>query len=106
METRGGILAKLLDTDRPSVALELPPVSGNQPRMLLSSGSRGVFVNLHTKAPTEERLSWTAPPIMIRLATPFLVALTPRSVEVHDLALLTPVQAVQVSHALPVCVAE
>ena len=36
---------------------------------------------------------------MIRLATPFLVALTPRSVEVHDLALLTPVQAVQIGPA-------
>ena len=74
------------------MALELPEGRVGYPRMLLSSGARGVFVNLHTKQLNEERLSWSGPPLLVRLATPFIIALTARTIEVHDQALLTHVQ--------------
>ena len=62
-----GQTTRVLDTDRPGVALLLPasPLRGR--RVLLSSGAKGVFVNLATRSVvSEERLTWSAPPVHVR----------------------------------------
>ena len=60
-----GRTTRLLDTDRPAVALLLPPSPVREGRrVLLSNGSKGVFVNLTTRSVVpEERLTWSAPPV-------------------------------------------
>ena len=58
-----GATTKLIDTERPGIAVELPASPMRPARVLLSSGSRGVFVNLATRTVSEERLTWTSPPL-------------------------------------------
>jgi hypothetical protein len=71
------------------------PVRG--PRVLLSTGSRGVLLDVSGRE-QEERLTWTAPPLAVRLsARTFFVAALPGQIEVHDAATLAPVQILDVS---------
>jgi hypothetical protein len=71
------------------------PVRG--PRVLLSTGSRGVLLDVSGRE-QEERLTWTAPPLAVRLsARTFFVAALPGQIEVHDAATLAPVQTLDVS---------
>ncbi|CBJ28092.1 conserved unknown protein [Ectocarpus siliculosus] len=73
------------------VILPVPASSARGARVLLSSGSRGLLVDLVGRG-HEERLTWTAPPLSVCLSTAFFVAALPRQVEVHDLASLAPLQ--------------
>jgi len=92
IDLASGNTTKLMDTDRPGICLELPATPLAPARVLLSSGSRGVFVNLATRTLGDERISWSAPPLQACIATPFLLAATERTLEVHDLGLLRNVQ--------------
>jgi|MDSY01.2.fsa_nt_gb WD40 repeat protein len=61
-----GQTTRLLDTDRPGIALLLPASPVREQRVLISSGSKGVFVNPLTRSVvTEERLTWSAPPVHV-----------------------------------------
>eukprot|EP00903_Cladosiphon_okamuranus_P017098 g15754.t1 len=78
------------------VILPVPASSARGARVLLSSGSRGLLVDLVGRG-HEERLTWSAPPLSVCLSTAFFVAALPRQVEIHDLASLAPLQAFDLS---------
>ncbi|CAM9684429.1 unnamed protein product [Pylaiella littoralis] len=80
------------------VILPVPASSARGARVLLSSGSRGLLVDLVGRG-HEERLTWSAPPLSVCLSTAFFVAALPRQVEVHDLASLAPLQTFDLSGA-------
>jgi hypothetical protein len=89
-----GSHTKVLDTDRLGICLPIPSTSTRPSRLLLSNGNRGVFVDMQTWTISDESISWTAPPIQASVSTPFILACTERTMEVHDLALLHAVQNV------------
>eukprot|EP00752_Nemacystus_decipiens_P012161 g10780.t1 len=78
------------------IILPVPASSARGARVLLSSGSRGLLVDLVGRG-HEERLTWSAPPLSVCLSTAFFVAALPRQVEVHDLASLAPLQTFDLS---------
>ncbi|CAM9318128.1 unnamed protein product, partial [Laminaria digitata] len=80
------------------IILPVPTSSARGARVLLSSGSRGLLVDLMGRG-HEERLTWSAPPLSVCLSTAFFVAALPRQVEVHDLASLAPLQTFDLSGA-------
>jgi hypothetical protein len=99
VDLASGHTVKLLDTERPGCCVELPATPLRPARVLLSAGSKGVLVNPATRAVGDERIAWSAPPLHVCVATPFLVAATERCLEVHDLGLLRQVQTVALGPA-------
>ncbi|CAM9189087.1 unnamed protein product [Chrysoparadoxa australica] len=84
------------------IMLPLPACDMRGARLLLSSGSRGLLIDM-AGANEEERLSWSAPPLAARHSAAFLLATLPFMVQIHDLSSLAPVQAIDISGA--VCMA-
>jgi hypothetical protein len=83
-----------------AVTLPVPACPARAARVLISAGSKGVLVDVIEKG-QQERLSWTASPVDVRISAAFFVAALPSRIEVHDMARLTPIQSFDLPSAAP-----
>jgi len=88
-----------MEKDQPlHLAIGLPRSSARGPRALVAKEAWGVLVDPESGS-QRETLAWSAAPVAARLALPFLIALLPSKIEVHDVATLALVQTLDVSGA-------
>ena len=96
----------LLDVDKEHsmVGADIPASLRRGACVLLSVGAHGLLMENIKNRPTQlrERVEWTAPPLSIRVTTPYnlLSLLSTNVLEVHDLASLNILQTISLTESL------